>query len=95
MAGVPAEVGRRARSREGEENLEQTWRGPGPSPWELFPENAKGRKQEKPTAQLGDWAPLEPAQCLAGPWAVRAPEGGEGVALLTHPLHPRLLTRSL
>lgn len=59
MAGVLVEVGRRARSWEGEQNLEQTWWGPGPSPRELFSENAKERKQEKP--RLPSWGTGPPA----------------------------------
>lgn len=66
-------------------------------PTGALPRECQGEEaRETSTAQLGDWAHcLEPARCLAGPWALRAPEGGEGVTLLTHPLHPRLLTRSL
>lgn len=48
------------------------------------PETAEGRKQGKTPAQLEVWGPrLETSRGLPGPWAPSAPEGREGVTLLT------------
>jgi len=91
-------VGRRARSLGGEGTRSRLGAGgQGPARGAL-PREREGRKQEKPAAQLEAWVPcLEPARQLAGPWALRAPEGREGATLLTRLLYPGclLLTRSL